>query len=176
MFLNKLTTQSHIYTAVYCVRAVRLTNQQTMGSNGLFSPEACLCVPGSLCPGFYVFATFMQLFFATFCKCVATVENFFCNFLQLFSNFFAYFLASLSFSNLFCNFCNKKLQRSCKKLPKKSCKKSYNFFGQNKLQNSCEKQLRKSCPKNVAYKLQQSCKKLQKKLHKSYKHREPGTQ
>ena len=39
--------------------------------------EACLCVPGSLSPGFYVFATFI----ATVCKFIATfVAIFFASF------------------------------------------------------------------------------------------------
>ena len=84
----------------------------------------CHWVPGSLCPRFYVFATFMQL--------VATLLQRVCNlFLQLFCNclfqLFASFLQLLlaTFVQLFCNFFCNFLQlivakkKVAKKLPKK---------------------------------------------------------
>ena len=65
--------------------------------------EACLCVPGSLPPGFIesrvlCVCNFYATFVATFCKFVAT------------------FFSPIFFASFFCKFfCNKKLQRSCKK-------------------------------------------------------------
>ena len=112
------------------------------------------CVPGSLSPGFYVFATF--------CKFVAT---FFSNFLKLFCNFFCNFFATVfaTFSNFFCN----------KKLPKKLGQKSCTKVDPKKLHFWEPKNWGETVAKKVALQLQQSCKKLQKK---SCKHIEPGTQ
>ena len=105
--------------------------------------EACLCAPGSLSPGFYVFATFMQLVLQLVAsllqpfavasllqkKIATSGATLFATFPPTVSNFFG----------------NKKLQRSCKKL-------------QNKLQKSCQtfanvvakKLLKKTVAKTVA--------------------------
>ena len=118
---------------------------------GYMSLRPGFSVPGSLRPRFYVFATFMQLFFATFCNSFAT-------FLQQF--FFATFLQKKW--QLFCTkkatFLQLVLQLFVARKVVKMCIK-------------CAKTVSKSCKK----KLQQTCKRLEKKLHKSGKHIEPGT-
>ena len=73
------------------------------------------CVPGSLRPRLYVFATFMQLFFATFppnffAKQFATFCNSFCIFCNLFCN--------INFFGKVAKTLQKKSQQTCKKLQK----------------------------------------------------------
>ena len=111
----------------------------------------CHWVPGSLRPWFIVSRV----------HCVP--GSMFATFMQLFLQLYATFLATV-FCNFFahknCNlFCNFFATFCCKKKVAKSCKKVANKL-----------------PKKVANKLQQTCKKLPKKLHKSCKHIEPGTQ
>ena len=100
--------------------------------------EACLCVPGSLRPGFIE-------------SRVVCVWNFYATFVATFCNFVATFFLQYFMQVLATFFCNKKLQRSCKKL---------HFF----LQKSCQCTFppKKVGEKTVAKKLHKRCNKVAK--------------
>ena len=97
------------------------------------------CVPGSLRPRFYVFATFMQLFLELCCKKK-------CNFFAtVFPNFFFQLFATLFAKKKNATFCHLK-----KRVAKKSCQKSCIRL-QQKLQQTCkklQKKLHTSCEHN----------------------------
>ena len=145
--------KSVLFVSVNLVRTWRLirciTQWYQSNKTDLLTVEACLCVPGSLRPGFYVFATFMQLFLQH-----SLLQLFFETFWNVFcATFWATFLQLCW--QLFCKkklqllatffFGNKKLQRGCIKLQKKVAKKLQNWKNQlhKKLHNSCIKVAKK---------------------------------
>ena len=110
----------------------------------VFQTEACLCVPGSLRPGFIesrvlcvcnFYATFVSNFLQVCCNFLGVCCNFLCVATFFFGNFLATFFTTF--------FLQQKIAKKLQKLAKQVAKKLQKTVA-SKLQQSCKK---KSCIK-----------------------------